>query len=148
MKIIFSLLFLGLIIVSSPTGAQEKLTGDAQQIPSYVGIGVKMHPLFASKESELIAFVTVFSLVCDGPADRAGLKKLDLVMSVDGQFLGGNRLTLKGFGDVLKTITSGNIGDPVILLVDSLGEEGAGPREITILREEVTNPVFGKNCDK
>lgn len=149
MKAIFPMLFLGLVAVSSPILAQEVPAADVQEVQPYVGIGAQMSFwAFSDEESELVSFVTIYGLICGGPAYRAGLKNSDVVVSIDGQHIGDDMMTIKGFEDVLRTITNGSIGAPVVLIVDSLSESDATLREVTLLREEFTNPEFSRNCDE
>lgn len=147
-RAIFPMLFLSLFAVSSLASAQEAPAAEVKEVQPYVGIGAQMRVWTSSEKSESVVFVTISGFICGGPADRSGLKNLDLVMSIDGKLVGGDRMTVKGFEDVLRTITNGSIGAPVALVVDSLNEHGTTPREVTILREEFTNPEFSENCDE
>lgn len=146
-----SLLFLGLIVVSPGALAQTPHTHNHDEHHSYVGIGVQMKPWLSSGEggSLVISFVTLSGFICDGPADRIELKNLDIVTSIDGKVVGGDRLTMKGLDELLSTITSGNVGDPVVLVIDSsMNSSDEVLREVTILREKFMNPEFSKNCDE
>ena len=90
---------------------------------SYVGMGAM---LGADMEKDTI---TIVSTVEDGPADKAGLKAGDVILTVDGKKFAANRLS-----EASMYIKNGEIGTTVEITVE---REGKGKLDITVTRDKV-----------
>ncbi|MBQ7985795.1 MAG: S41 family peptidase [Clostridia bacterium] len=90
---------------------------------SYVGMGAM---LGADMEKDEI---TIVSTVEGGPADKAGLKSGDKIVSIDGESYGASRLT-----EASMYVKNGEEGTTFVLLME---REGKGKFEVTITREKI-----------
>lgn len=92
-------------------------------LSSYVGMGAM---LGADIENDVI---TIVSTVEDAPADKAGIKAGDTIISIDGESYGANRLT-----EASMYIKNGEIGSTVEIEVARKDE---GILKFTVTREKV-----------
>lgn len=172
MKALFStlLIIFSLSVFSAPTSAQDASPIGVQELPSYVGIGVQLYPAMSSvidDENSIIA-VLITGLVCGGPADRAGLKSFDSIISVDDRVVGMNGSLLlyeqlqrgdfistvkseQDYNDMVTSITSGDVGGSIQLKImrrqPGSPEDDSKVLDVILLREQFTNPQIKQDCN-
>ncbi len=159
MKGIFTAVLVGFWTLSSVVWAQNVSPTNTQEVQPYIGIGVQMHPTLSfRREAGEITGVIIGKVVCGGPADRAGLKSTDVIISVDGRAVGTigmllhdkkaneSIMTTHEFEQMAMAIKSGSVGSKVVLKIvrDTTKEEVL---EFNISREQITNPQFAESCD-
>jgi carboxyl-terminal processing protease len=86
------------------------------------------------------AAVIVIAPTAGGPADRAGIRPQDLILSVNGREVSG--LSLYEVSDLLR----GDEGTSVDVRVDG-GAKNGGKKDLTLTRQKISvNPVAYKAC--
>jgi C-terminal processing protease CtpA/Prc len=85
----------------------------------------------ADQDSALVGSVNVMAIACRSPADRAGMKRADVVVSINGITING--LTQDAYEDLLDMASSG--GASWVILRKSFGRWEK--KELTLLPAEL-----------
>lgn len=105
------------------TPAQSKAF-DQQESGKFIGIGITLNQDTTSKK------IIITSTMVNSPAAKAGLRRNDIILSVDGTTTQGKDL------DAVSKLITGNVGTSVTLIIQHQG--AAQPQTFHIVRAEIT----------